>query len=179
MSPAGGINHPLYKKGGKVNQRPPCDTPLMAWCEANDISIGAIARAVGVSYVAASLWATGRCLPHLVNAYKIERITHGGVPVSSWLGTEVAKAEWDSAVLGDLEAHMRRRNAAVKAATIMTQAQQMRDMDTRFHGQRGGNNDGMIYDEHENQEAQRQDSGVQDQDEERPPDGPPEGDAGA
>lgn len=37
----------------------------------------------------------GQVIPELVYAFKIEALTEGGVPVESWLGTELAKLQWE------------------------------------------------------------------------------------
>jgi hypothetical protein len=34
-------------------------------------------------------------MPSLAAAFRIERATQGGVPVSSWLSTHLGKAEWE------------------------------------------------------------------------------------
>lgn len=53
------------------------------------------ARQVGCDYKMARYWANGQAVPTLVYAFKIERATEGGVPVASWLGTELAKLMWN------------------------------------------------------------------------------------
>ncbi len=76
------------------HKRPKEETFLRKWLVANGISQGRLARAVGTTTRAISMWALGQVIPDLINAYLIEHATKGGVPVSSWLSTEIARKTW-------------------------------------------------------------------------------------
>lgn len=54
----------------------------------------------------------GQVIPELVYAFKIESVTEGGVPPESWLGTELAKMQWQL-IHAD---HEGRNDANLKAA---------------------------------------------------------------
>lgn len=66
-------------------------TPLADWLEATNTSIQKLALGVRASYHDAHSWVRGRQLPGLIYAFRIDEFTRGGVPVSSWLGTELGK----------------------------------------------------------------------------------------
>lgn len=64
------------------------------WLGAQELSHSAFARRLGASLKMVEYWANGQALPGLVYAFRIERATKGGVPVSSWLGTELGRLQW-------------------------------------------------------------------------------------
>ncbi len=77
-----------------VSKRPTCPTPLRAWRGRNNVSIAGFAVLVGCNVRTAENWDTGRCLPSIVYAFKIEEVTGGEVAPSMWLGTENGRAAW-------------------------------------------------------------------------------------
>jgi hypothetical protein len=72
------------------------DTLLLKWLQDNGVSDRMFARMLGCSVPSVGFWAHGRVLPGLVSAFKIERITHGQVPATSWLGTRLGRAAWEA-----------------------------------------------------------------------------------
>lgn len=84
---------PIY---GKIpaNKRPIQLTLLSMWLKSRGISRDAFARKVGCNDKMVDYWCEGRCIPTLPYAFAIEKATEGGVPVPSWLGTEVGRAQW-------------------------------------------------------------------------------------
>lgn len=72
------------------------DTLLLKWLNDNGVSDRAFARMIGCSVPSVGFWAHGRVLPGLVSAFKIERVTHGQVPATSWLGTRLGRAAWEA-----------------------------------------------------------------------------------
>lgn len=125
----------------KPYSRPPQETPLRLWMEREGVYQTTLALALGVSQNAVQMWATGRVVPNLVVAFKIERYTRGAVPVSSWLGTKMALEEWGDGVLGvhASEAALE-RDAAVEASSDRKRAFSERDMEghARRNERKGG-----------------------------------------
>jgi len=73
----------------------PQETPLNAWLDAHpDWSAYRIAQLMGISYATVGSWRWGRYIPGVVHAFKLEAVTNGGVPASSWLGMDSAKRIW-------------------------------------------------------------------------------------
>lgn len=79
-------------------QRPKCETPLRQWLDGNGISVLAFARRLNKATSHVRYWVDGQQVPSLVDAFRIERETQGGVPVASWMGTEIVKFMWNNAV---------------------------------------------------------------------------------
>lgn len=80
--------------GQKPEHRPICDSPLDAWLRARDLSRYSFAKKLLVSPRTVQLWCNNQALPDLVNAFKIQRETDGGVTPEMWLGTELARFQW-------------------------------------------------------------------------------------
>lgn len=75
-------------------KRPGAETPLSVWLRTRGITQYQFAKVIGCSPKAVEWWASNRSMPGLVYAFKIERATQGGVPISSWLGTELGRLMW-------------------------------------------------------------------------------------
>lgn len=90
--PIGGVE----RNGRRLrdSEKPKFDTPLQEWLRLQGLSHYAFAKMVGATPRMVMLWATCRSLPSLPYAYKIEMTSKGGVPVASWLGTELGKMMW-------------------------------------------------------------------------------------
>lgn len=81
--------------GGKIAyKRPTCLTLLRQWLDEKGMTLDAFARLVGCNTNTAKYWRAGQTLPDIVYAFRIDEVTQGGVPVSSWMGTEIAEATW-------------------------------------------------------------------------------------
>jgi len=89
-------NRSAHFSGLSAGERPVSETPLIIWMEQHEVSCFALAQRCGVTPSAMSHWMRGQAIPPLVVAFKIERETRGKVPVSSWLGTELGQALWNS-----------------------------------------------------------------------------------
>lgn len=75
------------------------------------MTVWAFAQLIGANPKTVYYWMYGQVIPELVYAYKIEMATEGGVSMVSWLGTELAKMQWEhnhSDIENELE--MRRRS---------------------------------------------------------------------
>lgn len=87
-----------------------CVTPLKLWLAEQGIAPYRFCFMVGANPKQVYLWVNGQGMPSLLYAFKIDAVTKGGVPVSSWLGTE--RGRWEMAHLGsDLEAWMAQQKA--------------------------------------------------------------------
>ena len=78
------------------NKRPRGMTPLLAWLRATGGSVQQISNATGYSLQTVYQWLYGQKLPDLVTAFRLEQYSHGGVAVEGWLGTELAKMQWNA-----------------------------------------------------------------------------------
>lgn len=87
-------SRPLGPYSGPANKRPKSETPLLAWFRASGHTVVGFARALNCDPKSVYLWMYGQVIPELVYAFKIESLTEGGVPVESWLGTELAQLQW-------------------------------------------------------------------------------------
>lgn len=89
--------HPYELHGGKTRPwlREPEETLLNKWMLKNGVTVRALCHGIGCSTQMAQYWRNGQQLPGLVYAFKIEQFTKGAVPVASWLGLKVGKAQWD------------------------------------------------------------------------------------
>lgn len=81
--------------GARPEQRPIADTPLDAWLRARDLSRYSFAKQLQVSPRTVQLWCNNQVLPDLVNSFKIQKATDGGVTPEMWLGTELARFLWE------------------------------------------------------------------------------------
>jgi transcriptional regulator with XRE-family HTH domain len=77
-------------------KRPKEMTQLREWLQENNMTMEAFARKMGTNKTHVGWWATGRTLPGLIYAFRIEQVTAGGVPASYWLGTLLGKMQWNS-----------------------------------------------------------------------------------
>jgi DNA-binding XRE family transcriptional regulator len=91
--PLVGYRHPDGTRR-RESEKPIFDSPLADWLRLQGVSQYAVARDLGCDRKTVVYWAQGRVLPTLIYAYKLEAFTKGGVPVASWLGTELAKMMW-------------------------------------------------------------------------------------
>lgn len=66
-------------------------TLLSEWMDAQSLSVGELARRVGVDKSSVQAWRVGSGLPSLVAAFRLEQVTAGKVPASSWLATTVGR----------------------------------------------------------------------------------------
>lgn len=104
----------------RVDKRPRSPTTLQVWLSKRDLSRFAFAKEVGCDPRLVALWADGRVLPGLIYAFKIERATKGGVPVTSWLGTELGRTLWNSQ--GSDWENLRKQRKAERARNWKRQA---------------------------------------------------------
>ncbi len=74
-----------------------CDTPLAKWAEARGLTLRQLVKRTGLDHRCLAKVVEGRQMPSLVEAFQVERMTRGGVPVSSWLGTELGQRVWERA----------------------------------------------------------------------------------
>lgn len=81
--------------GNRPQERPISDTPLDAWLRARDISRQAFAKEIEVSPRTVHLWCNNQVLPDLVNSFRIQKTTDGGVTPEMWLGTELGRFIWN------------------------------------------------------------------------------------
>lgn len=70
------------------------------------LTIDGLARDIGASRNAVRNWLLGSQLPTIPWAYRIEEVTDGAVPVSSWLGTKLG-----SSIFREIEAVAKLRQA--------------------------------------------------------------------
>jgi plasmid maintenance system antidote protein VapI len=71
------------------------DTPLDSWLRARELSRYAFAKQLNVSPRSVILWCNNQSLPDLVNAFRIQQATEGGVTPEMWLGTDLARFLWE------------------------------------------------------------------------------------
>lgn len=74
--------------------RPQEDTTFGLWLKARGISKNKAAKMIGCSSKMVDYWTTGRVIPDLLYALKIEQITEGGVGMEVWVGTSLGRARW-------------------------------------------------------------------------------------
>lgn len=84
----------------KIHRRPVCETRLQEYLTAHGISYDKFARTLGVNPLSVSHMANGRVIPRLVVAFKIEYVTAGAVPATSWLESQIGKELWASFTRG-------------------------------------------------------------------------------
>jgi DNA-binding XRE family transcriptional regulator len=90
------VRAPTPVFNGYVNGRPREGTALREWLQEHDVSGFTLARRIGCDPKTIQHLSNGRTLPTLILAFKIERETEGGVPIASWLGTELARIRWNA-----------------------------------------------------------------------------------
>lgn len=101
---------PIRPEYTNHDARPPSITPLTRYLEEHpEISLYQLAYMVGCSYATIRKLTDGKCLPGLVTAFKIQHVT--GVPASSWLATELGRAQWEKHTY-DWEGWRERQRAA-------------------------------------------------------------------
>jgi predicted transcriptional regulator len=66
-------------------------TLLHEWMENSGVSVGEMARRVGVDKSSIQAWRVGSGLPSLVAAFRLEEVTQVGVPASYWLATTIGR----------------------------------------------------------------------------------------
>lgn len=91
----------------------PQEIPLRVWLDENGKTPYWIAKNLCVFPRIVGRWMAGQCIPDLVSAYKIERLTRGEIPVSSWLSTPLGKHLWEHGV-ADWDRFMALNRARVK-----------------------------------------------------------------
>lgn len=84
---------PIYGKL-PANKRPISRTLLHFYLQQHAISRSAFARKMGCNPNMVDYWCDGRCVPSLLYAFMIEKVTEGGVPAAAWLGTDVGRMQW-------------------------------------------------------------------------------------
>lgn len=84
----------IYSK--PTNERPMCETALRIWMSETGTTAATIARQVGRARALVGWWADGKQMPSLIDAFKLEQLSEGKVPVASWLGTELGQHLWNN-----------------------------------------------------------------------------------
>lgn len=79
---------------GHAQKRPQEDTTFGLWLKARGISKNKAATLIGCSPKMVDLWTSGRVIPDLLYALKIEQITEGGVGMEMWVGTALGRHRW-------------------------------------------------------------------------------------
>lgn len=79
----------------RPHQRPVERTLLYAWLKAHQVSMKTLRDRVGCAPKMVDYWCNGQCIPSLPYAFQIEKVTDGGVPATSWLGTEMGRIAWN------------------------------------------------------------------------------------
>lgn len=64
-------------------------TLLDKWMNEQGLSTYTLGRMVGIDKSCIQAWRTGSGVPTLVAAFRLEEVTRGRVPASSWLATTV------------------------------------------------------------------------------------------
>src|SRR4051812_9543117 len=80
--------------GAKPEHRPINETPLDQWLRARELSRYSFAKKLEVSPRTVILWCNNQMLPDLVNSFRIQQATEGGVTPEMWLGTDLARFLW-------------------------------------------------------------------------------------
>lgn len=101
--------------GVKPADRPPDASPLGVWLTKRGISVYSFARQIEADYKLCRLWATGRAIPGLIYAFKIDQATGGGVAPSMWIGTTIGQLQWRGAGI-DWDKWTAQRDESSKAA---------------------------------------------------------------
>ena len=81
---------------GRAVRRPQEETMLALWLKAHGVSKNKFALMIGCSSKMVDLWTSGRVIPGLIYALKIEQQTQGGVGMEMWVGTSIGKAQWNA-----------------------------------------------------------------------------------
>jgi hypothetical protein len=84
---------PIYG-GVPTNKRPAQRTVLHLWLTSRGVGRDTFAKQLGCNHRMVDYWCDGRCIPGLVYAFAIEKITNGGVPAAAWLGTDIGRMLW-------------------------------------------------------------------------------------
>lgn len=102
-------NHEAYaRKAYSKGERPPLENPLRSYLDAHpEVSLYELAKQMACDYKTMRTWANGWVVPSLVYAFKLQHLTEGAIPASSWLATEMAKAQWNASA--DWEGWQERR----------------------------------------------------------------------
>lgn len=103
--------------GARPEQRPIADSPLDVWLRAREISRYSFAKSLNVSPRSVTLWCNNQVLPDLVNSFRIQQATEGGVTPEMWLGTDLARFLWEHD-RADWEAHKKRSRKSNRKAYI-------------------------------------------------------------
>ncbi len=82
----------VYAKHARY--RPISETAFRAWMDAMGKGTHVVGRELGVHHEMVQFWADNQQLPSLIDAFKVEKLTGGKVPVASWLGTPLGKVMW-------------------------------------------------------------------------------------
>lgn len=75
--------------------RPKSETLLRKWMEETGHGTYTLGKELGIHPETVKFWADNQQLPTLVDAFRIEKLTAGAVPVASWLGTQLGKVTWN------------------------------------------------------------------------------------
>lgn len=82
--------------GVRAHKREINPTLLDQWIKAHGVSQLKLSRLIGCMPKTVEYWCKGQTMPDLVSAYFIEKVTEGGVPATSWLGTAIGKLVWNN-----------------------------------------------------------------------------------
>lgn len=85
----------MYHRGLKQSEVPATETLLAAWLKAHKRTAYSIAQMCQCDPTSMTRIVLGKQLPGLILAFRIEQATEGGVPVASWLGTELGRIRWN------------------------------------------------------------------------------------
>lgn len=88
------------------DKRDKVQTTLSDWMDENNLGKDALAVAIGVNHQTITNWRNGQVYPGLVEAFLLERLSKGKVPVATWLGVPPAIARFQQ-----LEAKRKSRQA--------------------------------------------------------------------
>ncbi len=76
--------------------RPEEETLLGQWMKATQTTFRTLSKALDASERIVIYWSRGQAMPSLIHAFRIDAVTKGKVPPSSWLGTSIGRARWNS-----------------------------------------------------------------------------------
>lgn len=66
-------------------------TLLAKWMDERGLTIGNVAKMVGVDRSSVQAWRVGSGLPSLPAAFRLEEVTQAAIPASSWLATTLGQ----------------------------------------------------------------------------------------
>ena len=75
--------------------RPIVSSPLRDWMLRTHMTQYRLAALLDTTLRSVNFWATGRVMPDLVTAFRLQAVTGGAVTPEMWLGTAIGKALWN------------------------------------------------------------------------------------